>query len=129
MRKPLVLLIDDNDANLELYREMAEMEGCGVSCVCHPDQVEQALAAQIPDLILLDLTLPGRSGFVVAGEILARGTQIILAITAQQRPTLRQELEQAGFSGLISKPCGMDSFIEALHWGLNGAQGGFKVFS
>jgi CheY-like chemotaxis protein len=125
-----VLIVDDNAVNLELYGELLDMTDYRSVLVGQAGLAVPTALAERPGLIMLDLNLPGSSGQLVAQEMKARPELAevpILALTAIRREGLAGALEQAGFAGLVSKPCGVETFLAAVEWGMAGA-GGFRVF-
>jgi len=64
-----VLVADDNWANLELLSELLHDQGYRVICVLDGDQAFKALGSQQIDLVLLDVMMPGRTGFDVCRTI------------------------------------------------------------
>jgi len=127
-----VLIIDDNPVNLELYSELLEMTPYSAVLVSDPERAVQTAQDSKPALILLDLNMPQITGQELAR--LLRGepslkTIPILALTAIRKQGLQAELQAAGFDGLITKPCGIDTFVAAVEWGMTNASSGFRVFS
>lgn len=130
-----VLVVDDNQVNLELYRELLDLGGFHALALTDPDQVLPTLRARHPALVLLDLNLAGASGITVGRQILAdQGAEAppLIAITALRRDGLAGELAQAGFRGLLPKPCGVEDFLFAVEWGINRSaeddDGDFRIF-
>ena len=63
-----ILLIDDNPTNLKLAMVVLQMEGHVVVPAMHAEQALQILEQLVPDLILMDIALPGMDGFALAHE-------------------------------------------------------------
>lgn len=60
-----ILVVDDNHTNLKLASEMMECEGYQVDRACDADSALAAISRNLPDLILMDLALPGMlAGFL-----------------------------------------------------------------
>lgn len=127
-----VLIVDDNVVNLELYRELMGLTEYEAVIVDRADAVMPAALVHRPGLVLLDLTLPNSSGLAVAAQLKAAAETApipIIAVTAVQRDGLAAELERAGFLGLMAKPCGVDTFLAAVEWGMDAGTGRpFRVF-
>lgn len=132
MSQRAVLIVDDNVVNLELYRELMGLTDYEAVVVDRADAVLGAAQAHRPGLVLLDLTLPNSSGFAVAAQLKAAPETAaipIIALTAVQRDGLAVELETAGFQGLVPKPCGVETFLDAVTWAMEATEGaGFKIF-
>jgi CheY-like chemotaxis protein len=132
MSHPAVLIVDDNVVNLELYGELLDMTGYRAVLVDRADTVVETALRERPALIFLDLHLPGQSGQAVAASLLAQpvlaGTPIV-ALTAVRRDGLADHLRSLGFCGLVSKPCGVETFLAAVEWGLRRQDREFRTFS
>ncbi len=131
MSQRTVLIVDDNVVNLELYSELVGLTDYQAKLVDRAEDALPVARGASPGLILLDLTLPNSSGFEVAAQLKAEPATAgvpIIALTAVQRDSLIRELQAAGFVGLISKPCGVETFLDALTWAMEGEIQGFRVF-
>ena len=60
--QPLVLLVEDNEANQLLARSVLEREGYRVEVAGAADEAREKLVERLPNLILMDVQLPGRDG-------------------------------------------------------------------
>lgn len=102
-----VLIADDNDTGRELVRTVLEGTGYLVFEAC--DGIEALATAHRvnPDLIILDLHMPGMNGFGVIKELRLdsrfAGTPVV-ALTASAMQGDRQRALSAGFTGYITKP-------------------------
>lgn len=127
-----VLVLDDNHVNLELYRELLDLGGFMPLVLTEPEQMMPVIAEYRPALVLLDLNLAGTSGITVGRDLRARmGAEAppLIAITALRRESLAVELVEAGFRGLLPKPCGVEAFLFAVEWGIaQSVEGDFRVF-
>ncbi|MBC8008643.1 MAG: response regulator [Burkholderiales bacterium] len=109
-----ILLIEDNEQNRYLATFLLERHGHRV--VVAPDgPTGIALAAHVlPDLILLDIQLPGMDGYEVARALRAvealRDTPII-AVTSYAMVGDREKSLEAGCNGYIEKPINPDTFV------------------
>lgn len=110
-----VLLVEDNEDNLQLVRFLLEQDGYEV-LAAYNGRTGLALARQeLPDLILMDLSLPEIDGWQAAQELKAdQNTSWIplLALTAHTLPGDRQRALSLGFDGFISKPLDVANFGE-----------------
>lgn len=103
-QKPLVLIVDDSTETLRLLTEWLRSDYRIVAARDGPAAIQ--LAAQLrPDLVLLDVVLPGLNGFQVADELrhdprLAR--ILIIFMSGLQHPqNARQSLELGGLDYLV----------------------------
>jgi len=110
----LVLIVDDNQKNLELVRDLLQVTGyrtleAGTAADCI------TLAAKHrPDLILMDIQLPDDDGVAALGRLRAMpGVSVtaVVALTALAMRGDRERLLSAGFDGYLSKPIEIQSFL------------------
>jgi CheY-like chemotaxis protein len=110
--RPLVLLVEDNELNLELFEALLEPHFRTISARSGLE-VERLVAQQRPDLVLMDLELPGVDGLTLARRLKAaeatRGIPVV-ALTAHTEHEARA-LTAAGFEGCITKPIDMRGFV------------------
>ena len=111
---PLVLLVEDNDRNARLVGEI--LRGNGYQCVVATDGPEALEAAQThrPQLILMDLQLPGMDGLTVTRKLKAdldTADVPVVALTAHAMPEHRAALLEAGCCSYISKPISYRPFL------------------
>jgi PAS domain S-box-containing protein len=102
-----ILLIEDHDDARETLRELLEKSGHEVyEAVDGPAGVEKALEVQ-PDVVVIDLGLPGLDGYQVAARIRStsacKATRLI-ALTGYAQSEYRVRAETAGFHGYLVKP-------------------------
>ena len=102
-----ILIVDDNEVNLKLARLLLEMSGYIVKTSEDAEQALEVLQSFRPDLILLDIQLPGISGLELARKLKAddRFNEIILvALTAYAMKGDEEKMLNAGCDGYIAKP-------------------------
>ncbi|HEX2860273.1 MAG TPA: response regulator [Lacunisphaera sp.] len=108
-----ILMIEDNEQNRYLATFLLEKRGYRV--VCAPDGPSGIALAQTlaPDLILLDIQLPGMDGYAVARSLRAipslSGTPMI-AVTSYAMVGDREKSLASGCNGYIEKPINPDTF-------------------
>lgn len=69
-RSSRILVVDDNSDNVMLLREVLRLQGYEVLTASNADEAEGVISQQLPDLILLDVVMPGdRSGFDLCREL------------------------------------------------------------
>lgn len=119
---PLVLVVEDNEDNLVLMRYALEAVGC--RSICLQDSYSAIVLAKEhqPDLILLDVLLPGLSGIDIV-KLLKREPltyQIpVVAVTALALAEDRERILFAGFDDYLSKPFMIEDFELMIHQHLN----------
>ena len=104
---PKVLLVEDNLLNLELATDL--LEACGIEVIsANSGEIAVKLAhEQMPDLILMDLSLPGMDGLQATAALKANPqTRLIpvVAVTAHAMKGDEQKALDAGCEGYITKP-------------------------
>ncbi len=98
-----VLLADDDYAGSDMLGTLLRTEGHDV-CVVHDGDSAMATAATFrPDVVLLDIGMPGRDGFDVAGR-LAGGDAVLVAVTGYGGDDDRRRGEESGFDRYLVKP-------------------------
>jgi two-component system cell cycle response regulator DivK len=113
----VVLIVEDNDKNMKLARDVLQAKGYStLEAVTGEDGVRIA-KEQRPDLVLMDIQLPGISG-IEALKALRSDTQTekipVAALTASVTPTDRSQIAQAGFDAFLSKPINLKEFLETV---------------
>jgi DNA-binding response OmpR family regulator len=83
MSTPSILLVDDDARLREIVGMALEGEGYGVRTVPSAEEAVQVLEQQEPDLLILDVMLPGKDGFELCREIRTRSPVPILMLTAK----------------------------------------------
>jgi two-component system, cell cycle response regulator DivK len=110
-----ILIIEDDALNQKLIREVLDFHGYTTLVTGIPEAgIDMALAHR-PDLILLDIMLPGLSGIDVArllkGDDETKAIPII-AVTALAMPGDRQRILQSGCDAYLAKPLHIRELIE-----------------
>lgn len=104
MRK--ILVVDDNLASRELLRHILKAS-CQVLEASHGQEALDKIAEAEPDLVLLDLEMPGLDGFAVLRQLRQHprsGALRVVAVTARAMQGDRETALAAGFDGYITKP-------------------------
>jgi CheY-like chemotaxis protein len=103
----LVLIVDDNDMNLRLATEVLEVGGFAVAGAIDALEAQRLLADRLPDLILMDIALPGMDGLTLTRTLKSdeRLRHIpVIALTAFAMKGDDLKALDAGCSGYITKP-------------------------
>jgi CheY-like chemotaxis protein len=102
-----VLLVDDEPVIRELVQAMLEGGGVEVRCVDSGARALQEAHAYQPNLVLLDIVMPGLDGLAVLRLLRADPGLVSVPVhmlTARSRPADHQAAEKAGANGYIEKP-------------------------
>jgi two-component system cell cycle response regulator DivK len=117
MAGELVLVVEDNDKNRKLVRDVLKHKGYEVIEAETGEDGVRLAKERMPRLILMDIQLPGIDGIEALRQIRAdettRGTPII-AVTASALDRDRQKIMAAGFDGYQSKPLNVKGFMAAV---------------
>ncbi|MEO8740590.1 MAG: response regulator [Casimicrobiaceae bacterium] len=121
----LILIVEDNDKNMKLVRDVLQVDGYAtLEAVTGEDGV--ALAQQRkPDLILMDIQLPGINGIEALRLIRADPSTAsipIIAVTASVMQQDRKMITEAGFDAYVGKPLNLKEFREAVRHALEGGK-------
>ena len=102
-----VLVVEDNPLNLKLIKDVLEYQGFEVLTAASGEEGVVAALSDFPDLVLMDLQLPGIDGHEALLRIRAdpRCSGIpVVAVTAFAMNDDRQRAFDSGFTGYVEKP-------------------------
>jgi DNA-binding response OmpR family regulator len=110
----VVLLVEDDAAVNSLYRDYLSFGGCVALSTETADEALKLARECGPDLIVIDLVLPGVDGLTLAGRLRrderTRGARLV-AITAHHCQAVERRAREAGFDAYLVKPCGRDELV------------------
>ena len=112
-KSSLILVVDDNDAGLLLTCAVLQLDGFQVDSASSSTEVLERLRARRPDLILMDVQMPGQDGLSLTRQLKADPATVtipIVALTAHAMAGDRELALAAGCSGYISKPIDTRTF-------------------
>ncbi len=112
-KSSLILVVDDNDAGLLLTCAVLQLDGFQVDSASSSSEVLERLRARRPDLILMDVQMPGQDGLSLTRQLKADPATVaipIVALTAHAMAGDREQALAAGCSGYISKPIDTRTF-------------------
>ncbi|MDY0040348.1 MAG: response regulator [Desulforhabdus sp.] len=116
-KKPRILVVEDNPANLELFLDILEIGGYESFHTSQGGEAIEIAAREVPDLILLDIQLPGMDGLAVVKALRSmRATKDIktIALTAYAMKGDREMFLEKGFDGYIAKPVAVQGFLQTI---------------
>lgn len=102
-----ILIVDDNATNLKLAKVLLAAEGYNVRTAIDAEHAIEVLADFKPDLILMDIQLPGMDGLELTRRLKAdpkTHTITVVALTAYAMKGDKEKALACGCSGYISKP-------------------------
>jgi two-component system cell cycle response regulator DivK len=121
----LILIVEDNDKNLKLARDVLQYHGFRtLEATTAADGIKLAVEHQ-PDLVLMDIQLPDADGVSALQQLRAEAATRaipVVAFTASVMDSDRQRLAAAGFDGYLAKPIDVKVFPDQVrsYWGPTG---------
>jgi CheY-like chemotaxis protein len=103
----LILVVEDNPANQMLVQAVLELDGYSVVLAASADEALEQIARARPDLILMDVQLPGQDGLSLTRRLKsdpATAAIPVVALTAHAMHGDRDLALDAGCAGYIAKP-------------------------
>ena len=115
--KKLVLIVEDNDLNLKLFRDLLEAHGYATLHTRDGFQVLDLVRTNHPDLILMDIQLPEVSGIEITGWLKADPELKkipVVAVTAFAMRGDEEKIRGAGCDDYLSKPIAVHQFVSTV---------------
>ncbi|HEY7059176.1 MAG TPA: response regulator [Vicinamibacterales bacterium] len=116
-QKPVILLVEDYADAREMYRDYLEYSGFEVHTAGDGHEAIVMAHRHHPDLILMDLSLPGLDGWEATRRLKANADTAHITIVALSAHALSAEGDRArlaGCDGFIAKPCLPPDLIEQM---------------
>jgi two-component system, cell cycle response regulator DivK len=114
MTEPQVLVVEDNEKNMKLFRDVLAATGYRTLEATTGAQAVALATEHAPDLVLMDIQLPDFDGVEALGRLRAderTAALPVLALTAQAMEGDRERFLAAGFDGYLSKPVNVADFV------------------
>ena len=119
----LILIVEDNEKNLKLVRDVLQVKGYATLEAGTAEDGLKLARARKPDLILMDIQLPGMSGIEALKALRAEPATAaipVVAITASVMQQDRQQIMSAGFDGFIEKPINLRGLLDTVKQAVRG---------
>jgi CheY-like chemotaxis protein len=113
LHKPQVLVVDDNIINLKLACELLEKDDFHVKRATSAEDALVVLKSYKPDLVLLDIGMPGMDGFMLTKELKNNEKTKNLKVVALTASAMKGDdikAFKAGFDGYLTKPIDTRNF-------------------
>jgi two-component system cell cycle response regulator DivK len=112
-----IMIVEDSPDNMKLFRTLLSLKGHEVVPLAGGEGLPEALDAHCPDLVLMDIQLPGKDGFALLSEIRssAHAGRRVIALTAHAMTGDRERALGAGFDGYITKPIDIRTFPDEVN--------------
>ena len=109
---PNVLIVEDSPDNMKLFRTLLSLKGHAVTGLPGGETLFATLDTERPDLVLMDIQMPGKDGFTLLAEIRdsAHRDLRVIALTAHAMAGDKEKVLAAGFDGYITKPIDIRRF-------------------
>ena len=119
-----ILIVEDSPDNMKLFRTVLRLKGHEVTGLSGGDGLLQAIEQEPPDLVLMDIQLPGKDGFALLQEIRSSAASRlpVIALTAHAMSGDRERALEAGFDEYITKPIDIRAFPDQVQRALNARQ-------
>ena len=112
-----ILVVEDNDLNRKLFCDVLRASGFEVEPVADGELVLNAARAFDPDLVIMDIQLPGVSGVDLIAAMRRDAALIetpVLAVTAYAGKGDEDRIRDAGATGYLAKPVSIGPFMTAV---------------
>jgi len=113
-----ILVVEDNERNMKLFRDVLQARGYRTLEATTGGQAVEVATEHGPDLVLMDVQLPDIDGVEALRRLRANArTESIpvLALTAQAMQGDRERFLAAGFDGYISKPVDIVDLVDTVN--------------
>lgn len=112
-----ILIVEDNQANMMFFQDLLEAKGYQTLQSANGDEVMELTRRHKPDLILMDIQLPGLSGLDVT-KMLKADEDLkhipVIAVTAFAMKGDEEKIRQAGCDDFVSKPVSITVLLESI---------------
>ena len=119
---PRILVVEDSPDNMKLFRTVLTLKGYEVTGLPGGEGLLETIERTTPELVLMDIQLPGQDGFALLREIRQSPFSAVrvVALTAHAMTGDRERALEAGFDGYITKPIDIRNFPTQVSRALTG---------
>lgn len=117
MTRPTILIIEDNEMNLELAATLLETKGFSIISARTAEEGLRLAYQFLPDLILMDFSLPGMDGLTAIRNLKANPATRHLAVIGLSANAMKGDEEialNAGCNGYLTKPIDTRTFASTI---------------
>ena len=117
-----ILIVEDSPDNMKLFTTILGLKGHEVTGLPGGEGLLETVQRTAPDLVLMDIQLPGKDGFALLQEIRQSPSPRlrVIALTAHAMTGDRERALDAGFDGYITKPIDIRRFPDQVLQALRG---------
>jgi len=116
-RQPRLLIVDDNVDAADAMGTLLSLNGFTVDTAHDPQSAMEQAVATDPDVVLLDIGLPGMTGYELARQFSSHPVASrakLIALTGYGQPGDTEQAKAAGFAGYLVKPVDVDQLRERI---------------
>ncbi len=120
----LILIVEDNDKNLKLVRDVLQVKGYRTLEAGTAEDGIRLAREHRPDLVLMDIQLPGMDGIDALRLLRADAATAAIPVAAVTASVMQQDrsvITEAGFDAYVSKPINLKQFLDTVRELLEGA--------
>ena len=120
-----ILIVDDGPRTREMYSMLLRKRGHEVETAPDGRKGIEAVESFRPDVVLLDVSMPGLNGFDTCTRIreLPAGKEIVcIAVTGWTQDEIQQRVNESGFDGILAKPAGVQEILQLITHLIEGKQ-------
>ena len=111
MSKSRILIVDDDIGVIKAVRANLQARDCEVAAAMNGEEALQMVEQEVPDLIILDIMMPGMTGMEVCSEIRKWSQVPIIMLSARRDMDEKAHCLDAGADDYITKPFGVNELI------------------
>ena len=118
-----ILIVEDDTKNMTLFRDLLQVSGYSTILASGGKEGIELAKAKKPDLILMDIQMPGMDGLEATRILKADATTSgipVIALTAYAMKGDKERILQAGCDGYLAKPINTDEFLKEVAEYLSG---------
>jgi two-component system OmpR family response regulator len=110
-----VLIVEEEEELAENLRDLLEFEGYAVATCSTGEEALEKTSSETPDLVLLDIQLPGMNGLEVLRRLKGKYPTLPVAIvSALSQKETRKQMEECGADGMLLKPYDQDELLRLI---------------
>jgi DNA-binding response OmpR family regulator len=113
--RPKILIVEDDSSLAQILRDNLIVDGFDVEWATHPDKALSLHRSFVPDLVLLDVMLPGMSGFEVGRLIRHGGKTPIIMLSARGEKADKLQGLRLGADDYVTKPFDIEELVARIH--------------
>lgn len=124
---PIILVIDDNESMAELIQDLVELAGYDAEVAYSGLEGLDRAREGMPDLILVDLMMPGLSGWEMYEQLREFSSIPVIFVTAFDNPQNKARAAELGAEGFISKEMITTQLAQQIHLTLESQKRGENI--